>query len=470
MIQFHPVTAETKAVFDKYIKGSRIRNCDMAFANIYCWQETYRSEWAEADGFLIVRYRINGGRLTAYMQPVRAGGSEDFTRLIPLLESDAASLGQPLRITGLTSEAAALLRQAYPEKFVFADNRSAADYIYAAADLRNLTGRKYQPKRNHLNRFNDLYDYSYEPLTADMKDECMALEREWCRHHENCDDSSITAERRAMQRGFDKFDELGLTGGAIRIGGRIAAFTYGSPVNDDTFVIHIEKADTAYEGIFPAINRLFACRIPERYEYINREEDMGVEGLRRSKMSYHPVMLQSKITAAVLDGEEREIKRLWTDVFGDDETFVDNFLINCRPHVRSFLHYEEGELASMLHVVPLRSGNGMRIAYIYAVATDPRHRRKGFATALMHMAMDSVRRTFDAAALIPSGDEVKRFYGQFGFEETGTRIEFDTDFDFGSGDADRNTAMICRLDDTRTLSQDEGRLRLEDTATTLPEL
>ena len=145
MIQFHPVTAETKAVFDKYIKGSRIRNCDMAFANIYCWQETYRSEWAEADGFLIVRYRINGGRLTAYMQPVRAGGSEDFTRLIPLLESDAASLGQPLRITGLTSEAAALLRQAYPEKFVFADNRSAADYIYAAADLRNLTGRKYQP-------------------------------------------------------------------------------------------------------------------------------------------------------------------------------------------------------------------------------------------------------------------------------------------------------------------------------------
>ena len=426
------------------MRASAVRNCDMAFANIYCWQDAYRSEWAEVEGFLVVRYRIDGGHRTAYMQPIGADGREDFTSIVPLLEADAAASGQPLRIAGLTSDAAEMLRSAYPEKFAFADNRNFADYIYSADDLRNLAGRRYQPKRNHLNRFNDLYDYRYEPLTARHKDECMALERQWRAHRADVG-GSMDAEQLAMMRGFDRFDELGLTGGAIYIDGRLAAFTYGSPINGDTFDIHIEKADTSYEGIFAAVNRLFACHIPECYEFINREEDMGLEGLRRSKLSYHPVRLEPKTTAVVLDREEREIKRLWREVFGDEEALVDKFLINCRTHSDSYLHYEDGQLVSMLHVVPFRSDSGERIAYVYAVATSPEWRHKGLASALMSEAMEKLPHSFDRAVLIPSGDEAARFYERFGFVRTEIHVEFGTDFDFGTGETERDIAMVCEL-------------------------
>jgi len=447
--------------------ASAVRNCDMAFANIYCWQDTYRSEWAEVEGFLVVKYRIDGGRRTAYMQPIGADGREDFTPIVPLLEADAAESGQTLRIAGLTGSAAETLQRAYPEKFAFADNRNFADYIYSADDLRNLAGRRYQPKRNHLNRFNDLYDYRYEPLTARHKDECMALERQW-RAHRSDVDGSIDAEQLAMMRGFDSFDELGLTGGAVYIDDRLAAFTYGSPINGDTFDIHIEKADTSYEGIFAAVNRLFACHIPERYEFVNREEDMGLDGLRRSKLSYHPVRLEKKTTAVVLDREEREIKRLWREVFGDEEAFIDKFLINCRTHTNSYLHYEREKLVSMLHIVPFRSEAGERIAYVYAVATDPEWRHKGLASALMTEAMESVRSSFDKAVLIPSDDDVARFYEKFRFVLTSQRVEFGADFDFGTGDAERNVPMVCELRQSRR-SEDE-MLRLEPAGfTALPE-
>ena len=259
MIKFNHVTVASKEVFDRYMQASDIRNCDMAFTNIFCWQEVYRSAWAEIEGFLVVRFHIDGGTKVAYMQPVGADGDDDFTRIVPLLEEDAAAAGQPLRIAGLTDRAADLLRRTFPGKFAYADNRNFADYIYDADSLRNLQGRKYQPKRNHINRFTGEYEYRYEPLTAQHKEECMTLEAEWSKSHTD-NRRSITAERHAMLRGFDHFDALGLTGGAIYVGDRLAAFTYGSPINGESF-----------DGIFAAINMLFARHIPERYRYINRE-------------------------------------------------------------------------------------------------------------------------------------------------------------------------------------------------------
>ena len=457
MIKFNHVTVASKEVFDRYMQASDIRNCDMAFTNIFCWQEVYRSAWAEVEGFLVVRFHIDGGTKVAYMQPVGADGDDDFTRIVPLLEEDAAAAGQPLRIAGLTDRAADLLRRTFPGKFAYADNRNFADYIYDADSLRNLQGRKYQPKRNHINRFTGEYEYRYEPLAAQHKEECMTLEAEWSKSHTD-NRRSITAERHAMLRGFDHFDALGLTGGAIYVGDRLAAFTYGSPINGETFDIHIEKADTSFDGIFAAINMLFARHIPERYRYINREEDMGIEGLRQSKLSYHPAMHENKTTAVVLDGDKRSIKRLWQEVFGDDEAFIDKFLINYHTHANTFTIKDGERTVSMLHVVHFRSETGLRIAYIYAVATAAEYRHRGYASKLLEEALEKARHTSDAAILIPGDEAAERLYSRFGFEKSGHRAVFGTDFDFGTGDAERDLFMA--LEFRHTALRDENPLML----------
>ena len=160
-MEFRPVRLEDKAAIERFTRPSGICNCDLAFANMYCWEGTYRSAWCVEEGFLLIRFYIDGSHHIGYMQPL---GEGDFTHLIPRLEADARAAGQPLRISGLTPEGAAAVRRAHPE-FGIWRNRDYEDYVYRADDLRNLTGRRYQPKRNHINRFEAAYDYRYEELT-----------------------------------------------------------------------------------------------------------------------------------------------------------------------------------------------------------------------------------------------------------------------------------------------------------------
>ena len=210
MIEFKPVRLEDRAVIERYTMPSGICNCDLAFANMYCWQAVFHSAWAEIDGFLVIRFQIDGGERIGYMQPV---GTGDLGAIIPCLREDAHAHGQRLRIIGLTDEGREIIRRVHPCHFAFESDRALEDYVYNADDLRNLTGRRYQPKRNHINRFMSEYpDYRYEPLTPDRFEACMALERAWRREHEG-HTSELCAEQRAMQRAFEHFEELGLIGG-----------------------------------------------------------------------------------------------------------------------------------------------------------------------------------------------------------------------------------------------------------------
>ena len=171
-----------------------------------------------------------------------------------------------------------MVRNMHAGLFAFESDRGMEDYVYNADDLRNLTGRRYQPKRNHINRFMAEYpDFRYEQLTRERFGECMQLEREWRRAHEG-HTSELCAEQRAMQRAFEHFEELEMIGGCIYVGDKLIAFTYGSAVNDHTFDTHVEKADTDYDGAFTIINKLFAQHLPARFTMINREEDLGIDG------------------------------------------------------------------------------------------------------------------------------------------------------------------------------------------------
>lgn len=444
MIEFKPVRLEDKQTIERYTMPSGIYNCDLAFANMYCWQAMYHSAWAVIDGFLVIRFQIGGGEKIGYMQPV---GEGDFARIIPALREDAHAHGQRLRIIGLTDEGREMVRNMHAGLFAFESDRGMEDYVYNADDLRNLTGRRYQPKRNHINRFMAEYpDFRYEQLTRERFGECMQLEREWRRAHEG-HTSELCAEQRAMQRAFEHFEELGLIGGCIYVGDRLAAFTYGSAVNDHTFDTHVEKADTEFDGAFTVINKLFAQHLPERFTLINREEDLGLDGLRQAKLSYHPAFLQHKFTAICMHPDELACKELWMKAFGDDEQFADSFIMRYYSRRRMLTAEAEGRTAAMLHLLPFRTELG-RTTYIYGVATDPAFRGRGLASQLMREAMRLIAdRGDDAAFLIPTpGKEwLREFYGRFGFAgDVPTEFVSADRFDFGTGDAAADRAMVWR--------------------------
>ena len=439
MIEFKPVRLEDKQTIERYTMPSGIYNCDLAFANMYCWQAMYRSAWAEIDGFLVIRFQIGGGEKIGYMQPV---GEGDFARIIPALREDAHAHGQRLRIIGLTDEGREMVRNMHAGLFAFESDRGMEDYVYNADDLRNLTGRRYQPKRNHINRFEAAYDYRYEELTPALAPECMRLEREWRAGHDS-HAAELTAEQRAMQRAFNHFGELELRGGALFVREKLVAFTIGSAINDEAFCIHVEKADTRYDGAFTMINRLFAQHLPPHYTLIDREEDLGLEGLRQSKLSYHPLFLQPKLTAQRLTEEQLQLRALWRACFPEDtQDDVEQFLLSRYDERRCLVARRDGRIAAMLHIVPFRD-----TAYIYAVATAPDCRQQGLAGGLLREALDRCRAEgFRYAALIPGSEELQRWYAGFGFAgDYPARFRTHDDFDFGTGDPAHDRAMVLPL-------------------------
>ena len=438
-IDFHPVTVADKPLFDYYILSSEEQNCDLNFANIFCWSATYHSEVAEAEGFLVIRFD-NGG-VKSYMQPVGRG---DKATILELLLQDALKLHTPLRLYGLSHEWRTFLEENYPEEFAFDVPRALCDYIYRVEDLAQLPGRKYQPKRNHLNRFVARYDWHAEPLSrANIKD-CLALNDKWLANREVGE--MERAEQQTLHCAFDNFEELGLRGIVLYANGVPAAFSYGTPINKRTFCTHIEKHDNTIEGAATMINRLMAQSLDEEFEFVNREDDLGLEGLRFAKMSYHPTILLDKISALCLTTEQREMRAMWHDIFGDEIAEIDSFLVR-HTDALPVIHKEADKVVSMLFVVPLQMWE-QRVAYIYAVATLPEYRGRGIASELLSEALRYISESgnFDCAALIPSSTESKRLYERLGFEDLQKQMLFPANDYLGTGSVPHDLAMIhhCR--------------------------
>ena len=190
-----------------------------------------------------------------------------------------------------------------------------------------------------------------------------------------------------------------------------------------------------------------AEHLPERFTLINREEDLGIDGLRQSKLSYHPAVIQHKFTAIHLHPDEIACKELWTAAFGDDEQFIDSFLIRYYSRSRMLTAEYEGRTAAMLHLLPFESQLG-RTTYIYGVATAPEFRRRGLAGKLMGEAMRLIAdRGDDAALLIPSEEWLRGFYAPYGFSGAIPVTFASPDgFDFGTGDPSKDLAMVWRRD------------------------
>lgn len=293
MIEFKDITVEDKDTITSFTMNSCRRNCDLSFSNLCSWRFMYNTKFAVIDNFLVFKFWLHGR--VSYMMPVGQGDPEK--ELIEKLIEDSLLEGEPLRLMGVCQGMKKRLNDILPGKFEFTTNRDYSDYIYLRSDLATLTGKKFQSKRNHINRFKKEYTYKYVPITPDRVQECLYLEAEWCKAND-CDKQDGTGnERQAIVFALEHFEELGLSGGILYANDKIVAFTFGMPINKETFGVHVEKADTTVDGAYAMINFEFANHIPETFTYINREEDLGIEGLRKAKLSYQPETILEKFVA-----------------------------------------------------------------------------------------------------------------------------------------------------------------------------
>jgi hypothetical protein len=222
-----------------------------------------------------------------YPYPAGPGDARDA---IELLMADAAERDIPLRLAGLNKQDVEDLQTWYPDRFCFHCGRDGHEYVYAIDDLADLKGKKYQPKRNHVNRFLAEYpDAVILPLSDETLPDAEALASRWYQRRTEEEDAGM--EHIALRRAFENWKALGMMGLVMYVGNQVVAMTMGSFLSEDTVDVHFEKADTDYPGAYAVINRAFARHIRDHYpavRFLNREDDMGLEGLRKAKLSYHP--------------------------------------------------------------------------------------------------------------------------------------------------------------------------------------
>lgn len=294
-IVFNPITLEARSeILSRTLNGTS-QICDLAFANLYGWAGRYGTSWAVIHDTLVIGFQPLGRSHPAYLMPI-CDSDEGFRGCLEALRGLASNGGYPLVLMGVTPRCRERLDRLAPDAFLYLSDEGAQDYIYLRERMCSLSGKSLQSKRNHINKFERLYpSYVYEEISRDNLAECLAIEEAWL---SNSDQNSGEGEEfRMIKRLTDAYEALELQGGAIRVEGKIVAFSLGSPINNTTFGVHVEKALTEYEGAFTMINREFARRIPEHYTYINREEDLGLEGLRKSKLSYKPEIVLPKDVA-----------------------------------------------------------------------------------------------------------------------------------------------------------------------------
>ena len=282
--EFREILPSDGAWIAPVLTASGRRTCEYSFTTAYMWSRHYGvrvARWGEIPVF-------RGER--SFLLPVGDGWRDAVKHLY---ETE-----RPLRFHSVDEDGLRALQALFPGRVHAEESEDDFDYLYRTEDLATLPGKNYHGKRGHIAAFSRAHDWTFEQLGADNRDEMVALSRAWCEEKGGCD-HSLADEACAIRRVLREPETFSLRGGMVRVEGRPVAFTLGSPISDKVFDIHVEKALSAFSGAYAVINREFAATLTE-YEFLNRENDMGLEGLRRAKRSYRPVEIVKKYYCEVV--------------------------------------------------------------------------------------------------------------------------------------------------------------------------
>jgi len=286
-------------VLHKYIDGDDNWCCDITMGNLILWDPDKTTEWRIMEEYdvLIIRY-IENGEYNYIVPDFKGFHAEVLFKISDEIEKE----GKKGRLVFVPQKDESVIEtiSAMTGKFECREARDTWDYIYDVEKLAGLTGSKYHKKKNHLNKFMKEYDFSYEPISALNLEECRKVKNEWLenalKREEGAEDiKHMLWENKMLDDALNHYEALGFVGGALRVDGKVKAFTMGEKKSENMFVTHYEKADISVDGIYVAINQQFAFNeLLGKYKYVNREDDMGMEGLRNAKLSYHPDLLYEK--------------------------------------------------------------------------------------------------------------------------------------------------------------------------------
>lgn len=294
MLEFKEITLTDKEWMTRCFRKGNFNSEEFNFTFCFIWREVFMYKAARFGDFAIILSQREG-HPPSYLFP---SGCGDIAPAIAAMEEYSKANNAPLVFHCVLKEQKALLESMYPDCFEFLELTDFQDYVYDAQSLITLGGKKLHSKRNHINRFKENYpDWTYEPITPENLHEVVQMSRKWCEINGCDDDKSLGQEACSVKNALGNFFSLDVSGGTIRVNGEIIAFSVGERLNSDTFLVHLEKAFGDIQGSYAIINQEFAAANCGEYLYIDREDDSGVEGLRKAKQSYRPVLMVEKFAA-----------------------------------------------------------------------------------------------------------------------------------------------------------------------------
>jgi hypothetical protein len=293
MFQFQNLTVKDRSVVQPLLQQSLHPLCNFSFANQIIWEESFHSKFAIVGDMLILHFQLNEEPYFHF--PIGRGNTK---QMLEKMMEYAQSRKIKFCLMPLTEEMKSFLEENFPKRFTFTASRDYSDYLYQTKDLIELKGKQYQSKRNHINKFKKMYNYVYATITQQDIVDCLETHEQWI-EEQNCSGENCPFEQEtcAVKIALNNFEAIGMTGGLIRVEGKVAAFTLGQAINNTTFDICVEKALSQYEGAYSIINQQFLEHHVADFPFVNREEDLGIEGLRKAKLSYHPHQLLVKYRA-----------------------------------------------------------------------------------------------------------------------------------------------------------------------------
>ncbi|MGI6029254.1 MAG: DUF2156 domain-containing protein [Candidatus Heteroscillospira sp.] len=296
MLQFKPIALEDRDWILSLVKNENSRSADTSFGAMYLWSAGETRYVSRVGDRVILMLRGNSGPI--FLCPF---GSGSLVPAVREMQEYCDELNKPLILVGVTENYVPLLEKLFPGEFAISRERKSDDYVYSAEKLSTLSGKALHAKRNHINSFEGAYkDWRFEPIRREHIPLCIELMDKWREADPEHIERDVYDERDTLLRCLRDYWALGMYGGVLWAGGEPVAFTMGERLGGDTFVVHFEKAMAEVRGAYPMVNREFVRYIMREFpeiRYINREDDMGLENMRKAKESYKPAMMVEKYTA-----------------------------------------------------------------------------------------------------------------------------------------------------------------------------
>lgn len=296
MREFHKISIQDKSWIEQKLASEPRLSCEFTFGNMFSYCAKICISVADYEGFLITRCKIDG--YISYCCPI---GQGDIKKAIEYIIEDSKihAQGETFIIYGISPRYAKVIQEQTGDKLNLFLERDSFDYVYLTSDLIELKGKKFQPKRNHISYFMKNNNWQYEKITTDNIAQCLEMSKKWLEKSESDFTSDLEKELKIISLVFENYEALGYVGGLIRVDGEVIAYTMGEKMSEDMFCVHFEKAFHEYRGAYPMINQQFVKNELSNYIYINREDDIGIENLRKAKNSYNPVFMLEKYEATL---------------------------------------------------------------------------------------------------------------------------------------------------------------------------